>query len=101
MKGLRDKKNAKYQPATVGVFCLVFAMLLSLTALGQKKQLIQVKAFDQQLAPFKNIELSINGKEFVVIGVKGEAFTELHDADFPLKSIRVKDEKLEAASWNY
>lgn len=104
MKGLCDKKNAKYLHPTLwvpGLFCLVLAMFLSLTALGQKKQLIQIKAFDQQLTPFKNIEVSINEKEFVVIGAKGEAFTELLDTDFPLKSIRIRDEKLEAASWNY
>lgn len=104
MKGLCDRKNAKYRHPTLwvpGLFCLVLAVFLSLTASGQKKQVIQIKAFDQQLTPFRNIELSINGKEFVVIGAKGEAFTELPDTDFPLKSIRVKDEKLEAASWNY
>ena len=68
---------------------------------GQTKQMVQVKAFDQGLAPYKNIEISVNQKDFISVGNQGVAFIELFESDFPLKSIRVKDEKLEAASWNY
>lgn len=63
--------------------------------------MVQVKTFDQQLVPFKNAEISINGKEYIAMGNKGVAFVELSDTDFPLKSIQIKDQKLEAASWNY
>jgi signal transduction histidine kinase len=63
--------------------------------------MVQVKAFDQRLTPYKNIELSVNQKEFFSIGSQGVAFIELLETDFPLRSITVKDEKLEAASWNY
>ena len=35
------------------------------------------------------------------MGNKGVAFVELLDTDFPFKSIKIKDEKLETASWNY
>ena len=35
------------------------------------------------------------------MGNKGVAFVELLDTDFPIKSIKIKDEKLETASWNY
>ncbi len=80
---------------------LVICFGTVLTSYGQSKQMVQVKAFDQSLAPYKNIELSVNQKDFFSVGSQGVAFVELMESDFPLKSIRVKDEKLEAASWNY
>src|SRR5687768_2139391 len=82
-----------------GIFFLL--LFLSLPSWAQKKQLVQVKVFDEQLVPFKNVEISINNKEFVSMGNKGVAFVELLDTDFPLKSIKIKDEKLETASWNF
>ena len=82
-----------------GIFVLV--LFLSLPSWAQKKQLVQVKVFDEQLVPFKNVEISINNKEYVSMGNKGISFVELLDTDYPLKSIKVKDEKLETASWNF
>ena len=79
---------------------LIFFLIAAAPAWAQKKQLVQVKGFDQQLVPFKNVEVSINNKEYFSLGNKGVAFVELLDTDFPLKSIKVKDEKLETASWN-
>ncbi len=68
---------------------------------AQKQQSVQVKTFDQQLVPVKNIEISINNREYFPIGSKGVTFIELLETDFPLKSIGIKDEKFETASWNY
>ncbi len=85
-------------------FCqsiFIIILFLSLPSWAQKKQLVQVKAFDQQLVPYKNVEVSINNKEYFSMGNKGVAFVELLDTDFPIKSIKIKDEKLETASWNY
>ena len=79
----------------------IVILLFSLPAWAQKKQLVQVKAFDQQLIPYKNVEVSINNNEYFSTGSKGVAFVELLDSDFPIKSIRIKDEKLETASWNF
>ena len=82
-------------------FGLMIILLLGMPSFAQNKQMVQIKAFDQELAPYKNVEISINSKEYVSIGAKGVAFVELLDTDFPLKTIKIKDEKLEAASWNY
>ncbi len=85
-------------------FCqsiFILFLFFSIPSWAQKKQLVQVKAFDQQLVPFKNVEVSINNKDYFSMGNKGVAFVELLDTDFPLKSIKIKDEKLETASWNY
>lgn len=68
---------------------------------AQDKISIQVKTFDQQLAPYRNIEISINGKEFIAMGTRGVAFIEMSEAELPVKMIKVKNEQLEAASWNY
>ena len=82
-------------------FCIFIILLCYTPSWAQKKQLVQVKTFDQQLTPFKNVDISINNNEYFSLGNKGVAFVELLDTDFPLKTIKVKDEKLEAASWNY
>jgi signal transduction histidine kinase len=77
------------------------SLLTSIVADAQDKQTIQVKAFDQQLQPLKNIELSINNKTSVSLGNKGVAFIELSNTELPIQSIKISDEKLEAASWNF
>ena len=82
--------------------CLVlFVIGLALPAIAQEKHLIQVKAFDQQLNPFKNVEISINGKDYIKMNDKGIAFIELLDSELPLSSVKIKNDQLEAASWNY
>lgn len=74
---------------------------ISLPVSAQEKQLIQVKTFDQQLQPLKNVEVSINGREYIHAGTKASAFIELSGSELPVKSVRIKDEQLEAASWNF
>ena len=86
------------------VYCIlstVFLWLMTITLYGQEKITLQVKTFDTQLRPYRNIDVSINGNDFVSMGGKGATFADLTDRDFPIKTIRIKDEQLEAASWNY
>jgi signal transduction histidine kinase len=83
-------------PLLIGIVCLLY-----LPAAAQDKHLVQVKTFDQQLQPLKNVEISINGREFISAGNKASAFIELSDSDLPVKSVRVKDDQFEAASWNF
>lgn len=83
----------------VVLFLFLFAVALPLNA--QQNNLVQVKTFDQQLQPFANIEISINDKAFVSVGNKGVVFIELSADELPLRSVIIKDSKLEAASWNY
>jgi signal transduction histidine kinase len=75
--------------------------LIAIPLWAQDTQLVQIKAFDQQLQPYKNVQISINGKDYFTVGNKGVAFVELAENDLPVKSIKIKDEQLEAASWNY
>jgi signal transduction histidine kinase len=96
-----DQNNITATMPCARLLILIFAVVTSFPALAQKKQLAQVKTFDQQLVPFRNVEISINGKDYIKVGNKGEAFVELDDTDLPLKSIKIKDDKLETASWNY
>ena len=104
----RDNDHAKSAEKRMPSFILVCSVIafftLCLTALplwAQDTQLVQIKAFDQQLQPYKNVQMSINGKDYFTVGNKGVAFVELAENDLPLKSIKMKDEQLEAASWNY
>src|SRR5688572_11536646 len=79
----------------------LISLVLHLHAYGQEKHLVQVKTFNEQLQPYKNVDLSINGREFIHIDNKATAFIELSDQELPLKSIKIKNETLEAASWNF
>src|SRR5687768_7917014 len=81
----------------------LLVMMLTICVFGQAQQtqLVQVKTFNEKLEPLKNVEVSINGREFISIGNKGVSFVQIPDSEFPLKSIKVKDDKLETASWNY
>src|SRR6187402_3077803 len=82
--------------------CLLTAIsFASLITQAQEKHSIQMKTFDQQLAPYTNIEVSVNEKEYVSMGAKGVAFIELTNTELPVKTIKIKNEQLEAASWNY
>lgn len=83
--------------------CNIIIAFVVITArvCAQEKIAIQVKTFDQQLQPYRDIEISINGKDFIGMGNRGIAFTELAASDLPIKSILVRNDQLEAASWNY
>jgi len=70
-------------------------------ALAQDKQMVQVKTFDEKLHVLKNVELSLNDGAFVSTGSKGAVFVELEPDELPVRSVRIKDEKQEAASWNF
>jgi signal transduction histidine kinase len=105
----RAKKLRRSMPHLIPLVQWVFSVFVilmgSLTihtpGMAQEKHLIQIKTFDQQLQPIKNIDLSINGKEYISIGNKGTAFIELQNSELPLKSVKIKGDELEAASWNF
>jgi signal transduction histidine kinase len=80
---------------------IVLILVFGVTVFAQEKHSIQIKTFDQQLRPVGNIEVSINGKEFIPVNNRGLAMTELSDADFPIRTIQVKNDDIEAASWIY
>ena len=80
---------------------LILSFYIAATAFAQEKHMVKIKTFDQQLKPYRNVEVSVNNKDFIAVDNKGTAFVELTDGDLPLKSVRIKNEQLEAASWNY
>lgn len=85
------------------IFLLLAGLMLFASHAGnaQEKHMVQIKTFDQQLQPYRNIDISINEKEYISMGAKGVAFVELYDSDLPPKSVKIKNEQLEAASWNF
>jgi signal transduction histidine kinase len=91
------KKNGTALPMVAIVFLL---QLIGVTGgYAQEKITVQVKTFTQQLEPYRNIEVSINGRPYIALGSRGLVVTDLSSADFPIKSVSLKDPKLEAASW--
>jgi len=82
-------------------YLLAFAVLMAYAATAQVKQMVQIKTFDQQLKPYKNIELVLNEKSKVTTDTKGAAFLELNESELPVRTVDIKTEGLETASWNF
>ncbi len=80
---------------------LIFIVAISFPAKSQEKNLIQIKAFDQQVSPVWHIHVAINGKEYISIDDKAGVFYEVPVEDLPPKNIKIQEEALEAESWNY
>lgn len=68
---------------------------------AQEKLAVQVKAFDQQLKPLGNLELAVNENNYFLVGQRGVAIVDIPQNDLPPKSIKVRNDDLEAESWNY
>ena len=82
------------------LFIICWLITISLSLAAQEKHVVQIKTFDQKLQVFRNIEVSVNDRPFVSVGSKGVVTLELNSAE-TIQSVKIKDEKLEAASWNF
>lgn len=80
---------------------LIVLFFIPVVLYAQDKKSIQIKTFDQQLKPFPNLSISINGGEFIAINNKGIAFAQVAETELPPERIAVESDDLEAASWNY
>ena len=81
---------------------LVFVALLLPCALqAQENMAVQVKAFNQQLKPLGNLDIAVNENGYFLIGPRGIAIVDIPLNDLPPKSIKIRNEELEAESWNY
>lgn len=80
---------------------MLWCMFAVAMAVAQTKQRVQVKTFDLQLKPYKNLELLINNSIKVNTGERGANFVEMNESDFPIRSVQIKNEGLEPASWNF
>jgi signal transduction histidine kinase len=94
-----------YTASTPGDARRLYLLILFLIAFhsdvtAQDKQLVQIKTFDHNLQIVRNIELSINDRPYLSVGTKGVAMLELNAGE-AIRSVKVKDEKFEAASWNF
>jgi len=83
----------------IGFILLVFSLVFS-KANAQDKQVVQVKAFTEDLSPYPDLSISINKRAFVDLNNKGVVFVNLSSSDIPIQSIKLKDQALEVASWN-
>jgi len=97
MKYLSTRKPAV--PA-IALTLLMILLIASSGTLAQELNSIQIKTFDQNLHPLGNIEISINSRDYFAVNSKGTALIELAETDLPVKTIHIKNEQLEAASWN-
>ncbi|WNB16940.1 sensor histidine kinase [Marivirga arenosa] len=84
-------------------FLIIFLVILfsnSYSLLAQNTQVIQVKTFTESLQPYPNLSISINNRDFTDLNEKAVIFINLPSDEIPIKSIKLKDELLEVASWN-
>lgn len=82
---------------TVALLMIFFAV----AGVNAQKHMVQVKTFDENIQPYRNVEISINGKDYLSVGSKGVAFADIPESELPPASVKIKDETLEPASWNY
>ncbi len=80
---------------------LILLMCITAAVYSQDKATIQIKTFDESLQVLPNIELSVNRGAFVKTGQRGTAFVDLATTSLPPKTIELRNENLEAASWNF
>ncbi len=85
----------------VYISTLVFSLCVTTALYGQDKTTIQIKTFDESLQVLPNVELSVNRGAFVKTGQRGTAFVDLPASSLPPKTIELRNENLEAASWNF
>lgn len=101
MKNITKTTVGRASAVILPMLLLVVALLPCKSCFAQDKQVVQVKTFDHQLKAMGNVELSINERDFISVNAKGSAFTELAQGDLPIKSVRLRNDELEAESWNY
>lgn len=84
-------------------FFVLFILSLLMTDVvnGQERLSVQIKAFDEQMKPLANLEVSLNGNSYITIGKSASAFVALTADELPPKSVKIRNNLLEAASWNY
>ncbi|MBN8575827.1 MAG: HAMP domain-containing histidine kinase [Cytophagales bacterium] len=82
------------------ILLLGFLVFVQVVTFGQSQNLVQVKAFDSNLQPVRNLPLTLNKKLTVNTGDRGTIIATLADTDLPIQSIEVGDATLEVASWN-
>jgi signal transduction histidine kinase len=94
---------SKIFPRNILVLTLIgvtWLNLIGFKAIAQNNQVVQVKAFSNNLNPYPNLSLSINNGDYVALNENGIVFVNLAASDIPIQSIKLKDESLEVASWN-
>lgn len=81
---------------------LILLLLLSLPVESvAQKQVVLIKVYNHALEPFRNEEISINGGPFFTVDKNGQLFNEMDSRDLPPKSVQLRNELFEVATWNY
>ena len=80
-------------------FCFLSADTIPLWA--QETNMIQIKAFDQEMNAASNISISINDGEFIPLADKKSTFYDIPKSALPPKSIKLNRPEWEVESWNF
>jgi hypothetical protein len=92
--------NTMARGKTTIFFTLLCLLSFAQSSFAQSKVSVQVKVFDQDLKPVKDIEIAFNDLNYFRTNSRGTAIVELDSTQIPIRNVRINDEKIEAASWN-
>jgi signal transduction histidine kinase len=99
---MRSGKNSNTGvKATMVLWVLLLCLLVSSECVAQQDVPVQVKTFDRNIKALPDIEISLDGGDFIRTGSRGVVFAEVPAASLPPKSVVIRNEQLEAESWNY
>jgi signal transduction histidine kinase len=93
-------KRCRHILITTSALLLLTLFAIAPMAWGQSKVSLQVKAFDQKLQPLKNVDFGFNNLPYFRTNTNGQAIVELDRSELPIRNVRMKDEKVEVASWS-
>jgi signal transduction histidine kinase len=98
----RDQERIALKQRKIGRLILLALVLITFyqPLCAQEKQLVQLKTFDENLQILRNVEVSVNEKSYLSVGSRGVVMLELNPGE-TIRSVKLKDDKLEAASWNF
>lgn len=84
------------------VLCFLLVQLAATCVLqAQETNMIQIKAFDEQMRPVSDLTISINGGSSIPLSGKKSNFYDVPKADLPPTSVKLNASDLEVESWNF
>ncbi|QCK16940.1 sensor histidine kinase [Mangrovivirga cuniculi] len=79
----------------------IILLLIISISINAQTTTIQVHTLDNSLNPVDNIEVSVEGMDYIPTNSKGIAFVSLDSESLPPEKIKIKNPELEAESWSY
>lgn len=80
---------------------LTTILLLGLSFAGYSQTMVLVKAFDENMKAIEDLEFALDEGDFYRTSNNGSIYIDIAEQLLPPKTIIIKDQTVEAESWNY